>query len=95
MDFNYEEFYNTIIDYFEVTPGPAAKAIIDELLAWWDKCVLPLDHCLTLLIFWCRKVFGRTKYGALYLAVPHVGTSVACLSEHRQAREAQTQVAVQ
>ena len=95
MDFNYEEFYNTIIDYFEVTPGPAAKAIIDELLAWWDKYVLPLDHCLMLLIFWCRKVFEHTKYSTSYLTVPHVGTSVARLSEHRQAREAQTQVAVQ
>ena len=39
IDFNYEEFYNSIVDYFEVTPGPAAKAVIDELLVWWDKCV--------------------------------------------------------
>lgn len=39
MDFNYEEFYNSIVDYFEVTPGPAAKAIVDDLLAWWNKCV--------------------------------------------------------
>jgi len=39
IDFNYEDFYNSIVDYFEVTPGPAAKAHVDELLAWWDMFV--------------------------------------------------------
>ena len=77
IDFNYEEFYNSVVDYFEVT---AAEAVIDELLVWWDKCVC----CICTLLYIAnhgptRKVFGHTKYGALYLTIPHSNTSVAYL----------------
>jgi hypothetical protein len=36
-DFNYSEFYNAIVDYFEVVPGPVAQARIGELLTWWTR----------------------------------------------------------
>ena len=39
IDFNYEDFYNPIIDYFEVTPGLATKTCVDDLLAWWNQYV--------------------------------------------------------
>lgn len=64
------------------------------LLGGISACFLN-DCCSTLLIIRFRKVFGRTKYGASYLTVPQVGTSVARLSEHRQARESQVQAVSQ
>ena len=33
IDFNYAKFYSTIVNYFEVTPGPHAQSRADELLA--------------------------------------------------------------
>ena len=37
VDFDHMEFYRAIIDYFDVTPGPVARAHIDELLARWNR----------------------------------------------------------
>jgi hypothetical protein len=34
-DFSYCDFYNFIVDYFEITPGPRAKARVEDLLRWW------------------------------------------------------------
>ena len=94
IDFKYEDFYNSIIDYFKVTPGLATKACVDDLLAWWNQYVYSWSTlCST--NAGPRKVFGHCKYGASYLAVACVGTSVARLSEHRQARESQAQAAMQ
>ena len=53
IDFNYKAVYNSIVDYFEVTPGPAAKAIINELLVWWDKCVYFIRALLTFKLIHC------------------------------------------
>jgi hypothetical protein len=39
IDFNHEEFYTAIVDYFEVSPGPIAQAHVADLLAWWNRCV--------------------------------------------------------
>ncbi|KAI6151179.1 hypothetical protein BKA82DRAFT_4013723 [Pisolithus tinctorius] len=36
-DFDYSQFYNAILDFFEDLPGPAAKKRVDELLAWWNR----------------------------------------------------------
>lgn len=35
--FNYVTFYNNIVDFFEIAPGPAARLHIQELLAWWTR----------------------------------------------------------
>ena len=80
IDFNYEDFYNSIIDYFKVTPGLAAKAYVDELLAWWDKYVYLLWSILHNTEVRSRKVFECCKYSALYLAIPCISTSVRVLS---------------
>ncbi|KIM71549.1 hypothetical protein PILCRDRAFT_82683, partial [Piloderma croceum F 1598] len=39
IDFNHEEFYTAIVNYFEITPGPVAAAEVANLLAWWNRCV--------------------------------------------------------
>ncbi|KIJ09901.1 hypothetical protein PAXINDRAFT_164339 [Paxillus involutus ATCC 200175] len=38
-DFNYIEFYNNIVDFFEVLPDAAAEKRVSELLAWWNHKV--------------------------------------------------------
>jgi hypothetical protein len=35
--FSYINFYNNIVDFFELTPGPAAQKRARELLAWWSR----------------------------------------------------------
>ncbi|KAI5984695.1 hypothetical protein EDC04DRAFT_2549620, partial [Pisolithus marmoratus] len=36
-EFNYETFYNNIVDFFEVVETPEDKSIIQELLLWWNR----------------------------------------------------------
>ncbi|KAF9012062.1 hypothetical protein BDQ17DRAFT_1420455 [Cyathus striatus] len=36
--YGYSEFYNYIIDFFEVTTGPVAEKRIKDLLTWWNNC---------------------------------------------------------
>ncbi|KAG2089536.1 hypothetical protein BD769DRAFT_1372030 [Suillus cothurnatus] len=36
-DFDYEIFWNNIVDFFEDAPGPAARARVNELLEWWTR----------------------------------------------------------
>ena len=37
--FNYEEFYEFIIDFFEADQTPEGKAVARELCDWWNRCV--------------------------------------------------------
>ncbi|KAF8189080.1 hypothetical protein K438DRAFT_1473351, partial [Mycena galopus ATCC 62051] len=39
--FSYIAYYNNIVDWFEDAPGPIAQKEVDDLLAWWDQCVVP------------------------------------------------------
>ena len=43
--FNYEEFYEFIIDFLEEDQTPAGKAASNELFAWWNQCV-PMTNLL-------------------------------------------------
>jgi hypothetical protein len=36
IDFDHDAFYNAIVDYFEIIPGPVTQARVDELLSWWN-----------------------------------------------------------
>lgn len=36
-EFNYEDFYNNIVDFFEDAETPDDKNIIRELLLWWNR----------------------------------------------------------
>ncbi|KAG2130264.1 hypothetical protein DEU56DRAFT_914892 [Suillus clintonianus] len=43
-DFDYEVFWNNIVDYFEVLPGPVAKRKVDKLLEWWNRKIFGTNH---------------------------------------------------
>ncbi|KAJ7721600.1 hypothetical protein B0H16DRAFT_1277063, partial [Mycena metata] len=38
--FDYIEFYNNVVDYFEFPPGPRAKVRVAQLLDHWNTYVL-------------------------------------------------------
>lgn len=39
--FDYLGLYNYVVDFFEDTPGPAAKKRAQELLKWWSTKIFP------------------------------------------------------
>ncbi|KAG1827384.1 uncharacterized protein BJ212DRAFT_1294674 [Suillus subaureus] len=43
-DFNYQIFWNNIIDLFEDAPGPAVRARMTNLLEWWTRKVFGRNH---------------------------------------------------
>ena len=43
--FNYEEFYEFIIDFLEEDVTPEGKAASNELLGWWNRCVPISNIC--------------------------------------------------
>ena len=38
--FNYEEFWEFIVDYFEADETPQGQEVSTKLLEWWNECVL-------------------------------------------------------
>ncbi|KAG1807379.1 hypothetical protein EV424DRAFT_1329609, partial [Suillus variegatus] len=38
-DFDYVQFWQTIVDFFERPPGREAQRRVDRLLEWWTRCV--------------------------------------------------------
>ncbi|KAG2096308.1 uncharacterized protein F5147DRAFT_778356 [Suillus discolor] len=43
-DFDYQIFWDNIMDFFEDAPGPAARARVRELLEWWTRKVFRRNH---------------------------------------------------
>ncbi|KAG2131895.1 hypothetical protein BD769DRAFT_1666362 [Suillus cothurnatus] len=43
-DFNYQLFWNNIVDFFEDAPGPAALARVNALLEWWTRKIFGKSH---------------------------------------------------
>ncbi|KAG2080188.1 hypothetical protein BD769DRAFT_1685226 [Suillus cothurnatus] len=43
-DFNYEAFWNNIVDFFENLPGPAAQHRVAKLLEWWTRKIFGKNH---------------------------------------------------
>ncbi|KAG1839593.1 hypothetical protein C8R48DRAFT_621548 [Suillus tomentosus] len=45
-DFDYNTCWNNVVDFFEDSPGPAARLRVKELLEWWTQLVshLPVTH---------------------------------------------------
>ncbi|KAG1898547.1 uncharacterized protein F5891DRAFT_1190619 [Suillus fuscotomentosus] len=43
-DFDYQIFWNNIVDFFESPPGPAAQARVKDLLEWWTRKVFGKNH---------------------------------------------------
>jgi hypothetical protein len=59
-DFDYEQFWQTIVDFFEKAPGQVAQCRVDVLLEWWTRCIMYIPHCKPRLKFLFRKVFDET-----------------------------------
>ncbi|KAI6032694.1 hypothetical protein F5J12DRAFT_712857, partial [Pisolithus orientalis] len=53
-NFDYSQFYNMILDFFEDLPGPAAKKQVDELLAWWNQYASQIQVTLCSDVFLAR-----------------------------------------
>ncbi|KAG1745141.1 hypothetical protein EDD22DRAFT_752560, partial [Suillus occidentalis] len=43
-DFDYEEFWNNIVDYFEDVPSPFTRHRVETLLEWWTRKVFGTNH---------------------------------------------------
>ncbi|KAG2049217.1 hypothetical protein BDR06DRAFT_1069805 [Suillus hirtellus] len=43
-DFNYQIFWDNIVDFFEDPPGPVAQARVKALLEWWTRKVFGRNH---------------------------------------------------
>jgi hypothetical protein len=39
-DFDYIPFWHSIVDFFERPPGRIARQRVDQLLAWWTRCII-------------------------------------------------------
>ncbi|KAG2746088.1 hypothetical protein P692DRAFT_201691761, partial [Suillus brevipes Sb2] len=43
-DFDYEVFWNNVVDFFEDTPGPVTKRKVEKLLEWWTRKIFGTSH---------------------------------------------------
>ncbi|KAG2029441.1 hypothetical protein BDR03DRAFT_880767, partial [Suillus americanus] len=43
-DFDYEGFWNNVVDFFEDVPGPVTKCRVDKLLEWWTRKIFGMSH---------------------------------------------------
>ncbi|KAG1831840.1 hypothetical protein EV424DRAFT_1313903 [Suillus variegatus] len=43
-DFDYEIFWNNVVDFFEDVPGPATQRRMAQLLEWWTRKVFGKSH---------------------------------------------------
>ncbi|KAG1763644.1 hypothetical protein EV702DRAFT_1051745 [Suillus placidus] len=43
-NFDYEAFWNNVVDFFENVPGPVTKRRIDKLLEWWTRKIFGTNH---------------------------------------------------
>ncbi|KAG1765799.1 hypothetical protein EDD22DRAFT_950921 [Suillus occidentalis] len=43
-DFDYEVFWNNIMDFFENVPGPAMRRKVEKLLEWWTRKIFGTSH---------------------------------------------------
>ncbi|KAG2120176.1 hypothetical protein BD769DRAFT_1390380 [Suillus cothurnatus] len=44
-DFNYVQFWQTIVDFFERAPGQEAQQRVNRLLEWWTRKIFGRSHC--------------------------------------------------
>ncbi|KAG1816213.1 hypothetical protein EV424DRAFT_1348290 [Suillus variegatus] len=43
-DFDYEAFWNNIVDFFEDVPGPVTRRKVQKLLEWWTRKIFGTNH---------------------------------------------------
>ncbi|KAG1765284.1 hypothetical protein EV702DRAFT_981625, partial [Suillus placidus] len=39
-DFDYEQFWRVIVDFFKRAPGRVAQQRVNVLLKWWTRCIV-------------------------------------------------------
>ncbi|KAG1847041.1 hypothetical protein F4604DRAFT_1594714, partial [Suillus subluteus] len=44
-DFDYEVFWNNIVDFLKDIPGPITRHRVEKLLEWWTRKVFGTNHC--------------------------------------------------
>jgi hypothetical protein len=85
-DFDYETFWNNVVDFFEDVPGPVAQRRVNQLLEWWTRYFLPCGVHKRYLTLLFRKVFGNNHRQDLTAeVVSHM--SVTALAQQRRALE--------
>ncbi|KAG1853508.1 hypothetical protein F4604DRAFT_1686312 [Suillus subluteus] len=47
-NFDYEAFWNNVVDFFENCPGPVAQHRVTKLLEWWTRKIFGTNHCVDL-----------------------------------------------
>lgn len=85
-DFDYEQFWRTIVDFFEKAPGRVARCRVDALLEWWTRYVTYTPHYKHHLKLSSRKVFGRNNRDDLTSAAK-ASMSVNALARQRAQRD--------
>ncbi|KIK31509.1 hypothetical protein CY34DRAFT_103188, partial [Suillus luteus UH-Slu-Lm8-n1] len=83
-DFDYVQFWRTIVDFFERPPGREARHRVDKLLEWWTRCAIGYTSEPELNRS-SRKVFGRSRRDELSQAAKN-NMSVNALTRQRAAR---------
>ncbi|KAG1727335.1 hypothetical protein EDB19DRAFT_1943270 [Suillus lakei] len=59
--FDYEVFWNNIVDFFKDIPGPVAQHRVAKLLEWWTRKIFGKNHCQDL----TPEVISRMSVTAL------------------------------
>jgi hypothetical protein len=83
--FNYEEFYEFIIDFFEGDQTPEGKAATRELFNWWNRYV-PNSNLPLLSLRPPRCVFPQSAATRAASSTSAGRLSLAILRRQRQAR---------
>ena len=82
-DFDYIQFWRTIVDFFERPPGRQAQRRVDKLLKWWTRySINTFDKPQLMISNHFRKVFGRSRREDLSNAVK-INMSVNVLARQR------------
>ncbi|KAG1739741.1 hypothetical protein EDB19DRAFT_1635612 [Suillus lakei] len=84
-DFDYVQFWRTIVDFFERAPGRDAQRRVDRLLEWWTRYVTYSPN-LPRLSSPVKKVFGRSRREDLTNAAK-ANMSVNALAMQRAVRD--------
>ena len=85
--FNYEEFYEFIVDFFEEDQTPEGKTAASKLFGWWNRYVPDLTPLPSLTT--PRRVFPRSPATRAASSTSAKQSSLGRLRQQRKARASQ------